>query len=376
MSHPSKPPLSYPPGHLGLSGATNGSAAPLSSASFQLDDPRLLSPLRWDDVRSELQLIDQLKLPHEEIWRSYSDHLGVADAIRTMVVRGAPAIGLAAAYGVALGVFRGASLDDVIATLAATRPTAKNLFWALSRMRATADAALAGGRPLFEALLTEARAIHREDVEMCLRIGEHGAPLLPAGTVLTHCNAGGLATGGYGTAIGVIRSALQSNTALRVFADETRPYLQGARLTAYEFVKLGVPVTLLTEGMAGFLMARGEIQSVIVGADRIAKNGDVANKIGTYTLAVLAHTHGIPMYVAAPRSTLDLDLPSGAEIPIEERSADEVLTLGTQRIAPRGAGARHPAFDVTPARLVTAIITDVGVARAPYETSLARLLGR
>ncbi len=346
---------------------------PLSADAFQLDDPRLLSPLRWDGARSELQLIDQLKLPHEEIWHTYSDHQSVAEAIRTMVVRGAPAIGIAAAYGVALGALRGVTLSEVIAALQATRPTAKNLFWALSRMQAAADAARAACRPLFDALLEEAQAIHREDIQMCLRMGEHGASLLPPGTVLTHCNAGGLATGGYGTAIGVIRSALASGTTLRVFADETRPYLQGARLTAYEFVRLGVPVTLITEGMAGFLMSRGEIQSVIVGADRIARNGDVANKIGTYTLAVLAQTHRIPMYVAAPRSTLDLDLSSGDEIPIEERSSEEVLSLSGVRIAPRGALARHPAFDVTPAHLVTAIITDVGVARPPYSESLARL---
>lgn len=364
---PSHPPRSFPP--LALA-----DDAPLSPDSFHLDDPRLLSPLRWDAARSELQLIDQLKLPHEEIWHTYSEHHGVADAIRTMVVRGAPAIGIAAAYGVALGALRGAPLAEVVATLQATRPTAKNLFWALSRMQRAAEQTHLAGRPLFDSLLHEAQAIHRQDIEMCLRIGEFGAPLLPSGTVLTHCNAGGLATGGYGTAIGVIRSALSAGTSLRVFADETRPYLQGARLTAYEFVRLGVPVTLLTEGMAGFLMARGEIQSVIVGADRIAANGDVANKIGTYTLAVLAQTHGIPMYVAAPRSTLDLDLASGSEIPIEERSPDEVLNIGSQRIAPRGASARHPAFDVTPARLVTAIITDVGIAKPPYRDSLARLL--
>jgi methylthioribose-1-phosphate isomerase len=210
-------------------------------------------------------------------------------------------------------------------------------------------------------------------VFMCLRIGAHGGKLLPPGAVLTHCNAGGLATGGYGTAVGVIRSALGSGTPLKVFADETRPYLQGARLTAFEFVKLGVEVTLLTEGMAGHLMSRGEIQSVVVGADRIARNGDAANKIGTYTLAVLAQAHGIPFYVAAPRSTLDLELPSGRDIPIEERSVDEVLTLAGIRIAPHGATARHPAFDVTPARLITAIITDAGVAYPPYETSLREL---
>jgi methylthioribose-1-phosphate isomerase len=331
----------------------------------------LLSPLRWDDDKHELLLIDQLKLPHDEIWRRLRTSEEVADAIRKMVVRGAPAIGIAAAYGVALGAKRGAELSAVVAELAATRPTAKNLFWALERMQRAAAACAPA--ELSARLLAEAQAIHREDVQMCLRIGEHGAALLPAGTVLTHCNAGGLATGGYGTALGVIRSALARGTALQVFADETRPYLQGARLTAYEFVKLGIPVTLITEGMAGYLMSRGEIQSIIVGADRVARNGDVANKIGTYTLAVLAQVHGIPMFVAAPCSTLDLELSSGAQIPIEERSAHEVLTLSGVRIAPQGAGARHPAFDVTPGRLISAIITDFGVAYSPYEQSLPAL---
>ena len=350
---PSYPPRSSP--------ALFTDAAPLSPESFQLDDPRLLSPLRWDAVHSQLQLIDQLKLPHEEVWHTYSEHQGVADAIRTMVVRGAPAIGIAAAYGAALGALRGVPLADVIATLQATRPTAKNLFWALSRMQGAAERSRSDGRPLFEALLQEAQAIHRQDVEMCLRIGEYGAPLLPSGTVLTHCNAGGLATGGYGTAIGVIRSALSHGTPLRVFADETRPSLQGARLTAYEFVRLGVPVTLLTEGMAGFLMARGEIQSVIVGADRIAANGDTANKIGTYSLAVLAKHHQVPFYVAAPFSTVDVKTPTGAKIPIEERSVEEVVKFRGLSIAPKGAHARHPAFDVTPANLITAIVTERGV---------------
>lgn len=337
--------------------------------AFELNDPGLLSPLRWDAQARELLLVDQLKLPHSEEWLRYSDHHGVAQAIKTMIVRGAPAIGIAAAYGVVLAAFRGANLDEAIASLRATRPTAKNLFWALERMQDRI--AHSGGSA--ESLLIEAQAIHREDAEMCLRIGEHGAALLPPGGVLTHCNAGGLATGGYGTAIGIIRSALKMGTALRVFADETRPYLQGARLTAWEFVRLGVPVTLLTESMAGPLMRQGEIQSIVVGADRVAKNGDVANKIGTYTLAVLAQAHGIPMFVAAPTSTLDLTLESGAEIPIEERSAEEVLTLGGVRIAPVGALARHPAFDVTPSRLITAIITDRGVARPPYEQSLRGL---
>ena len=349
-------------------------AVKFDPASLDLRDEALLSPLRWEETTRELLLVDQLKLPHHEIWLHYRDSDGVAEAIRKMIVRGAPAIGIAAAYGVALAAQNGEDLDVAIAKLAATRPTAKNLFWALDRMRRViGENAQTDRAALTAKLIAEAQEIHREDVEMCLRIGDFGGALLPPGTVLTHCNAGGLATGGYGTAVGVIRSAIARGTNLRVFADETRPYLQGARLTAFEFVKLGIPVTLLTESMAGHLMSRGEIQSIVVGADRIAKNGDAANKIGTYTLAVLAQAHGIPFFVAAPRSTLDLDLASGSDIPIEERSVEEVLLLGGQRIAPHGASARHPAFDVTPARLITAIITDRGVARAPYETSLAKL---
>lgn len=337
-------------------------------------DPLLMSPLRWDD--GCLHLIDQLKLPGAEVWGSYTDYRAVAEAIRAMVIRGAPAIGIAAAFGVALGARQGAELDEVIAMLAATRPTAVNLFWALDRMRARIAAlrvAGVSGEALFQPLLDEAHAIWREDIEMCRRMGELGAGLLPEGNVLTHCNAGGLATGGYGTAVGVIRSAFAAGRIRGVFADETRPYLQGARLTAWELAKCGVPVTLVCDNMAGWLMARGEVQSVIVGADRITASGDIANKIGTYSLAVLAHAHGIPFFVAAPRSTLDLGLKSGEQIPIEERSADEVTLLGGVRIAPVGIKARHPAFDVTPARLITAIITDAGVARAPYDKTLLEL---
>ena len=339
-------------------------------------EPLLMSPLVWDEATGTLRLIDQLKLPGAEVWCSYSDYREVAEAIRAMVVRGAPAIGITAAFGVALGARQGADLDEVIATLSATRPTAVNLFWALNRMRGRIAALRAAGvsdAGLFTPLVAEAKAIWLEDIAMCRRMGEAGAELLPEGNVLTHCNAGGLATGGYGTAVGVIRSAFALGRVRGVFADETRPYLQGARLTAYELAKCGVPVTLVCDNMAGYLMARGEVQSVIVGADRIARNGDVANKIGTYGLAVLARAHDIPFFVAAPRSTLDLSLKGGAEIPIEERSADEVTSLGGVRIAPLGVHARHPAFDVTPARLITAIITDVGVARAPFEESLAGL---
>ncbi len=333
--------------------------------------PKLLSPLRFDHSRHELELIDQLRLPGSEVWHRYSDHRAVADAIKTMVVRGAPAIGIAAAFGVVLGVREGVPLDEVVTTLRKTRPTAVNLFWALDRMqRRAAELANATQHELIEGLAAEAQAIWDEDVAMCLRMAEHGAPLLPPGNVLTHCNAGGLATGGYGTAVGVIRTAFGQGHIRAVFADETRPFLQGARLTAYEFQQAGVPVTVLCDNMAGHLMARGEIQSVIVGADRIAYNGDVANKIGTYSLAVLAHAHGIPFFVAAPRSTLDAKTPSGQDIPIEERSSEEVVRLAGVQLAPHGVPARHPAFDITPARLVTAIITDAGVARAPYADSL------
>ena len=337
--------------------------------------PTLLSPLRFDKGLCELLLIDQLALPGEEIWRRYSDYQAVADAIRNMVVRGAPAIGIAAAFGVVLGVKAGEPLEQVIATLRSTRPTAVNLFWALDRMqRRAAELSMLSHHKQVEGLCTEAQAIWDEDVAMCLRMAEHGAKLLPPGNVLTHCNAGGLATGGYGTAVGVIRSAFALGHIAGVFADETRPFLQGARLTAYEFQKAGVPVTVICDNMAGHLMARGEIQSVIVGADRIAKNGDVANKIGTYSLAVLAKAHGIPFFVAAPRSTLDPKTASGRDIPIEERSTEEVVKIGPVRLAPVGVLARHPAFDVTPAHLVTAIITDAGIARAPYDTSLSALL--
>lgn len=344
------------------------------------DDPALLSPLRWDEVAKELLLIDQLRLPQEELWHRYRDYRQVADAIRRMVVRGAPAIGIAAAYGVALAARQGEDLDTALTTLSATRPTAVNLFWAIGRMRRRIDAvrAAAGGTPepdaLFTALIAEADAIRCEDIAMCLRMSEFGAPLLPDGNILTHCNAGGLATGGYGTAVGVIRTAHRQGRRIAVLADETRPYLQGSRLTAWELQRAGVPVTLITDNMAGHFMARREVAAVIVGADRIARSGDIANKIGTYSLAVLARAHEIPFFVAAPRSTLDLGLADGSLIPIEERSSAEVTSLGGIAIAPAGVAARHPAFDITPARLITAIITDCGVAHPPYDVSLPELV--
>jgi methylthioribose-1-phosphate isomerase len=349
----------------------------------------VLSPLRWE--AGALHLLDQLRLPREEVWLRCDTEDEVARAIRDMVVRGAPAIGCAAAYGVAVAARRlaaaqpppdpaafSAGLEAAIELLRQTRPTAVNLFWALGEMRAAARAALeAGGvAAAADALAARAEAIHAEDIAMCRRIGRHGAALLPdRGAVLTHCNAGALATGGYGTALGVVRAAREAGKEVRVLADETRPFLQGARLTAWELVRDGFDVTLIPDGAAAFLMSRGEVACAVVGADRIAANGDVANKIGTYALALAAARHGVPFYVAAPISTLDLATPTGADIPIEERDGAELLSLAGVQIAPAGARARYPAFDVTPAELVTAIITDRGVARPPYLESLRRAAG-
>ncbi len=321
----------------------------------------LLSPLRYQG--GVLELLDQRILPIEEKWIGYRDYREIARAITDMVVRGAPAIGCAAAYGVAIGAKQGAALSEVIATLRATRPTAVNLFWALDRMQRMSP-------PSPENLEREAIAIHQEDIAACVAIGNFGAPLLPAGNVLTHCNAGALATGGYGTALGVIRSAQQAGKKFTVFVDETRPFLQGSRLTAWELQKSGIAVQLITDNMAAHFMQKGEIQSVVVGADRIAQNGDTANKIGTYGVALLAAAHQIPFFVAAPLSTIDLKTADGSQIPIEERSSREVTHIGDRALAPAGIGVRNPAFDVTPARLIAAIITEKGVARAPYAASL------
>ncbi len=324
----------------------------------------VLSPLAWS--HGVLALLDQRLLPTEEVWREYRDHRDVATAIREMVVRGAPAIGCTAAYGVALAALQHADLDEAIALLAATRPTAVNLFWALERMRRVAPRTP-------EALVREAIAIHEEDIAACKAMGAHGAALLPAGCVLTHCNAGALATGGYGSALGVIRAAVARGTKLEVLADETRPFLQGARLTAWELMKSGIPVTLITDNMAGHFMARGKVQSVVVGADRIAANGDTANKIGTFSVAVLAREHAIPFYVAAPRSTIDRAIADGRGIPIEERAPREVTHVGGVQVAPTGVAVGNPAFDVTPAKYITAIVTEAGVARPPYGESIAAL---
>jgi methylthioribose-1-phosphate isomerase len=326
-----------------------------------------LRPVVYDEAKDAVHLLDQRLLPGEERWVDLTTGDEVAQAIRDLTVRGAPAIGVAAAYGVAVEARRGASaerLRAVAETIAAARPTAVNLAWAVRRISARLSEGAA-------AILAEAHRIRDEDEAACRRIGQLGAPLIPErAKVLTHCNAGALATAGYGTALGVVRAAIEGGNAISVFADETRPFLQGARLTAWELHREGIPVTVLTDGMAGWLMQRGEIGCVVVGADRIAANGDAANKIGTYALAVLARHHGLPFYVAAPWSTVDLATLRGADIPIEERESDEVLTIAGQRIAPVGVRARYPAFDVTPAPLVTAIITERGVVRAPYVEGL------
>jgi methylthioribose-1-phosphate isomerase len=329
-----------------------------------------LRPVSYDGSKDAVRLLDQRRLPAEERWLELTSSEEVAAAIRDLAVRGAPAIGVAAAYGIAVDARRGKdapALRAAAESLALARPTAVNLAWAVRRMTRRI-----GLGP--DELLKEAHAIRDEDEAACRRIGALGAKLIPPrAKVLTHCNAGALATAGYGTALGVVRAAVEAGNPVSVYAGETRPFLQGARLTAWELHRDGIPVTLLTDGMAGWLMARGEIACVVVGADRIAANGDVANKIGTYALAVLAAHHGLPFYVAAPWSTVDLDTKDGAAIPIEERGADEVLTIAGQRIAPAGVPARYPAFDVTPEALVTAIVTERGIVRRPYAEGLKAL---
>jgi methylthioribose-1-phosphate isomerase len=341
----------------------------------------VIPTVAWED--GEVVLIDQRVLPETLATRRCRDHREVAEAIRDMTVRGAPAIGVAAAFALALGARQSAALgphrraiwDGMCSDLAATRPTAVNLFWAIARMRACFDARAAEGvEALREALLEEAQRIAAEDLAACRAIGDEGAALLPdEARVLTHCNAGALATAGYGTALGVVRSAARMGKLRAVFADETRPLLQGARLTAWELMQDGIEPTLLTDGMAGHLMARGAVNAVVVGADRIAANGDVANKIGTYTVAVLAREHGIPFFVAAPVSTFDLAAADGTAIPIEERPAEEVTHFAGRRTTPHGVRVCNPAFDVTPARFVTAIVCERGVARAPFAPALAAL---
>jgi len=330
-------------------------------------------------------MVDQRKLPAQELYVRCRTAPEVAKAIRTMVIRGAPAIGVAAAYGLALGMKRSTAkgtkqfaveFQKFCDLMAATRPTAVNLFWAIDRMkRAFADGAQAGESPdeIVARLEREAKDIHDEDVANCRTMGGHGAEMVKDGArVLTHCNAGALATAGYGSALGVIRAAVEQGKKIAVFADETRPFMQGARLTAWELVRDGINTTVITESMAGPLMRDGEIDIVIVGADRIAANGDTANKIGTYTVAVLAHEHEIPFYVAAPISTVDLATAEGKLIPIEERDQREVTHFGTARVTPEGAHTRNPAFDVTPHRYITGIITERGIFKPPFSESLPR----
>jgi len=337
----------------------------------------------WTDAG--VRFIDQTKLPTEETYVTCKNYEEVADAIRAMVVRGAPAIGVAAAMGVALGALQSSAktrpelqreFDTVCNVLAGTRPTAVNLFWAIRRMRNKFEqlSTLPVEQTKAE-LVAEAQRMLVEDIAANEAMGQHGAVLLPSsGGVLTHCNAGALATAGYGTALGVIRAAVDSGKQIHVFADETRPFLQGSRLTAWELMKDGIPTTLIADNMAGAMMRLGKIDAVIVGADRIAANGDVANKIGTYTVAVLAKEHDIPFYVAAPISTVDLNTADGSEIPIEQRAATEVTHLAGRQIAPDAVRVENPAFDVTPSKYVTAIITERGVARAPYQHALAELV--
>ena len=333
----------------------------------------MVETIQWTD--GGVVMIDQTRLPREEVYVTCRNYREVADAIKTMVIRGAPAIGVAAAMGVALGVMEGADFETVCGTLASTRPTAVNLFWAIDRMKrlhASLDGKPRGER--VAAMVKEAQQIRLEDIAICETIGRNGAGLVPDNkTVLTHCNAGALATAGYGTALGVIRAAVSAGKRIDVFADETRPFLQGARLTAWELQQDGIATTLITDNMAGHFLRSGRIGCVVVGADRIAANGDVANKVGTYSVAVLAKENGIPFYVAAPISTFDLTLESGDQIPIEQRAASEVTHVFGVAVAPENIGVENPAFDITPARYVTAIITERGVARAPYEESLGAL---
>ncbi len=337
---------------------------------------------REDDA---VVMIDQRKLPAQEIYVRCRTAAEVARAIKTMVIRGAPAIGVAAAMGIALGMRRSkatgtqkfaAEFQNVCELMAGTRPTAVNLFWAIDRMKRTFAAAAQAGESvdqIKDRLDREAQLIHDEDVASCRAMGAFGAQVVPENArILTHCNAGALATAGYGTALGVIRGAVESGKTVAVYADETRPFLQGARLTAWELVRDGINTTVITDNMAGALMRQGKVNFVVVGADRIAANGDTANKIGTYGVAVLAREHQIPFYVAAPLSTIDLKTPDGAQIPIEERNAKEVTHVGGSQLAPDGARIWNPAFDVTPHHLIAGIITERGIFRAPYTESLAR----
>jgi methylthioribose-1-phosphate isomerase len=346
----------------------------------------VLPTIEWQP--DAVVMIDQRKLPGQEVYVRCKTAQEVARAIKTMVIRGAPAIGVAAAMGLALGMRRSKAqgtkqfaveFNKLCLLMAATRPTAVNLFWAIDRMKRSFGDGVREGQSVDELkdrLEREAQAIHDEDLESCKAMGRFGAAVVPEhARILTHCNAGALATAGYGTALGVIRAAAEQGKVVQVFADETRPFLQGARLTAWELLRDQVPTTVITESMAGPLMRKGDVDFIVVGADRIAANGDVANKIGTYTVAMMAHAHNVPFYVAAPLSTIDLATPDGDHIPIEQRNAKEITHLGSTRLAPEGAGIWNPAFDVTPAHLIAGIITERGIARAPFDKSLPALFG-
>jgi methylthioribose-1-phosphate isomerase len=344
----------------------------------------MIQTLEWTD--QGVRFIDQTKLPTEETYVNCTTHEQVADVIRTMVVRGAPAIGVAAAMGIALGVRNSAAgttahlqrdLDQICDLIGKTRPTAVNLFWAINRMREKFERVrLHPIAQIKQELIEESQRMHAEDIAANQAMGRHGATLMPnSGGVLTHCNAGALATAGYGTALGVIRAAVEQGKKIHVYADETRPFLQGSRLTAWELMKDGIPTTVISDNMAGVMMKQGKIGAIVVGADRIAANGDVANKIGTYTVAILAKEHGIPFYVAAPISTVDLATPDGSKIPIEQRNEKEVTHIAGKQMTPDGVSIENPAFDVTPAKYVAAIITEHGIARPPYGESLRELAG-
>ena len=343
----------------------------------------MLPTIDWQD--DMIVMVDQRKLPGQEVYVRCRTAQEVARSIRTMVIRGAPAIGVAAAMGIALAARRSTAtgtkqfavdFQKTCDMMAATRPTAVNLFWAIDRMKKTfAEGAQAGesAGELAARLEREARAIHDEDVANCRAMGRFGAHVVPDGArVLTHCNAGALATAGYGSALGVVRAAVEQGKNIAVIADETRPFLQGARLTAWELLRDGINTTVITESMAGPLMRSGDVDLVVVGADRIAANGDTANKIGTYTVAVLAHEHKVPFYVAAPLSTIDLSTPDGDQIPIEERDGREITHIGSSRLTPEGAHIRNPAFDVTPHRYIAGIITEKGIVRPPFADGLRR----
>ena len=344
----------------------------------------MIQTLEWTD--QGVRFIDQTKLPTEETYVTCTTHEQVADVIRTMVVRGAPAIGVAAAMGIALGAKNSKAanvgefkreFDQICDVIGKTRPTAVNLFWAIRRMQKKFDILhTLSVAEIKQALIEESQRMHAEDIAANQAMGRHGATLMPnEGGVLTHCNAGALATAGYGTALGVIRAAVEQGKKIHVYADETRPFLQGSRLTAWELMKDGIPTTVISDNMAGAMMKQGKIGAIVVGADRVAANGDVANKIGTYTIAILAKEHGIPFYVAAPISTVDLATSDGSKIPIEQRNAREVTHIAGRQMVPNGVSIENPAFDVTPAKYVTAIITERGIARAPYEQSLRGLVG-